>query len=77
MERTFRAKRMLDRVEQEGLTDHLDKGMTELIWKLDGKKGNDYNWESFVNGSPLVWIPAEALPDEDFTGTYVALCDCD
>lgn len=47
--------------------------MIALIKKLDGKVGNDYNWESFVRDNPLVWIPA----DEDQNGTYVALCDCD
>lgn len=77
MKRTFRAEKMLERVKNEGLEYMLDDEMITLIHKLDGKVGQDYNWESFVKGNDVVWIPAEALPDEDFDGTYVALCDCD
>ena len=77
MERVFRAEKMLKRVHDEGLEEYLDDGIVELIHKLDGKVGQDYNWESFINDNPLVWISGDALPDEDFEGTYVALCDCD
>lgn len=73
MIRVFRAQKMLDRIKREGLENELDDEMLALIKKLDGKKGNDYNWESFVNDKPLVWIEA----DEDQDGTYVALCDCE
>ena len=77
MERVFRADKMLKRVKDEGLEHLLDDGVIALIHKLDGKIGQDYNWELFVNDNPLVWIPADALPDDDFDGTYVALCDCE
>lgn len=73
MIRTFRAEKMLARVKREGLDHLLDDETVALIRKLDGKTGNDYNWESFVHGNDLVWIEA----DEDQNGTYVALCDCD
>lgn len=73
MERIFRAEKMLARIKRENLEHLLDDETLDLIKKLDGKVGNDYNWESFVHDKPLVWIPA----DEDQKGTYVALCDCD
>lgn len=73
MERTFRAEKMFARVKKENLEHFLDAEMVELIKKLDGKKGDDRNWESVLNDNPLVWIPA----DDDHNGTYVALCDCD
>lgn len=65
---------MIDRVTKEGHAFLLDKeGVMELIRKLDGKTGTDYNWESVTKGVEVVWIPA----DEEQGGTYVALCDCD
>lgn len=70
---TFRAEKMLKRVKAEGLEHLLDDQMIALIWKLDGKEGNDFNWESMVKGNDLVWIPE----DVDHEGTYVARCDCD
>lgn len=73
MERIFRAKKMLDRLEKEGRMSEVTAEDRKLIEILDGKVGNDYNWESFVNDNPVVWIEA----DEDQNGTYVALCDCD
>lgn len=73
MERTFRAKKMLERIKAEGKQDMLDEGTVEFIKMLDGKVGNDYNYRSFVYGEPLVWIEK----DEDQDGTYVALCDCE
>lgn len=74
MLRTFRAEKMLKRIEKNSeAMKYLDDEMRELILKLDGKQGNDYNWESVVMGNPLVWIEA----DEDTSGTYVALVDCD
>ena len=69
MERTFRADKMLARVEKQGLTHLLDDGLIAEIKKMDGHKGNDYNWASVVRNEPLVWM-------EEFN-TYVALCDCD
>lgn len=70
---TFRAEKMLKRVKKEGLEHLLDAEMMELIKKLDGKQGNDFNWESMVKGNDLVWIPE----DDDHEGTYVARCDCE
>lgn len=72
----FSADAMLKRVKAEGKEALLDDGVLELIGKLDGKIGSDYNWDSFVYGRDVVWIPGEQLPDEDFDGTYVARCDC-
>ena len=73
MERVFRAQKMLDRVKKEGKENLLDQQTIDFIWSLDGEIGNDYNWESFVNGNDMVWIPANDKHD----GTYVALCDCE
>lgn len=73
----FSAEKMLARVKDEGLEHMLDDDVIELINKLDGKVGNDYNWEAFVKGHDVVWIPGDQLPDEDFAGTYVARCDCE
>ena len=73
MERTFRMQKMLDRLEREGRSHEIQPEDFELMKKLDGKKGNDYNWRSFVYGEDLVWIEA----DEDQDGAYVALCDCE
>lgn len=71
MNRIFRAEKMIARVTKEGMADLLDAETLEKIYKLDGKIGNDYNWESFVKGSDLVWIPK----DEDTEGAYVARVD--
>ena len=73
MERTFRAEKMIARIKREGKQNMLDKETLNFIKLLDGKKGNDYNYRSFVYDEPLVWIEA----DSDQEGTYVALCDCD
>lgn len=73
MERTFRAEKMFARIKRENREHLLDEETVNLIKTLDGKVGNDYNWQSFVYDEALVWIPA----DDDQEGTYVALCDCD
>lgn len=73
MERTFRMQKMLDRLEREGRSHEIEPEDIELMKKLDGKTGNDYNFQSFVYGYDVVWIE----PDEDQDGAYVALCDCD
>lgn len=73
MERIFRAEKMLARIKKEGREHLLDAESLELMKKLDGKKGDDRNWESFVKDEPLVWIPA----GDDHDGAYVALCDCE
>ena len=73
MERTFRAEKMFARIKRENLEHLLDDEMVELIKKLDGKKGDDRNWESVLKDNPLVLIPA----DDDHDATYVALCDCE
>lgn len=64
---------MLKRLEREGRLNEATKEDYELMWFLDGKQGNDYNWMSVVGGEPLVYIPKEG----DFEGTYVRLEDCD
>jgi len=73
MMRIFRMKKMLDRLEMEGRMGEVEPEDIELMKKLDGKEGNDYNWASFVNGEPLVWIEK----GDGNPGAYVALCDCD
>ena len=71
MNRIFRAEKMIARVTKEGKAHLLDAKTLEKIHKLDGKIGSDYNWESYVNGKDLIWIPK----DEDTAGAYVALVD--
>lgn len=73
MIRIFRAEKMLTRLEREGRMNEVTKEDLDLIHFLDGKEGNDYNWQSVVNDEPLVWIEK----DGDFNGVYVALVDCD
>ena len=73
MIRTFRAEKMLTRLEREGRMNEVTKEDLDLIQFLDGKEGTDFNWESFVNDRPLVWIEKEG----DFNGAYVCLEDCD
>lgn len=70
---TFRAEKMLKRVKKEGLEHLLDEKTLELIKKIDGKEGNDFNWQSIVHGEDVVWIPK----GDDHEGIYVARCDCD
>ena len=79
MQRTFRAEKMIARLTEEGRMNEVGDSDMALIKFLDGKKGNGYNWESFVNGNPLVWISAsdEKFEGKKFDGAYVALCDCD
>ena len=73
MIRTFRMKKMLDRLEAEGRMNEVQTEDLELMKKLDGKQGSDYNWASVVRREPLVWIEK----GEENPGAYVALCDCD
>lgn len=79
MERTFRANKMLARLEKEGRIDEVRDEDRAFMEFLDGRKGNDYNWESFVNDNPLVWIEGtdEEFEGRKFTGAYVALADCE
>ena len=79
MNRTFRAEKMLKRLEREGMMGEVRESDMALIHFLDGKVGNDYNWESFVHDNPLVWIEGtdEMFEGKKFEGAYVALCDCD
>ncbi len=72
MDMRFSAEAMLKRVKAEGKEDLLDAEVLDLIHKLDGRIGNDYNWNSFVHGEDVVWIPE----DGDCPGAYVARCDC-
>lgn len=75
MLRTFRAKKMIDRIERNPeLLGYLDSETREFILSLDGKQGNDYNYMSFVRGEPLVWIELEGHTDG---GVYVNEADCD
>lgn len=69
MLKTFRMKKMLDRLKREGRMNEVTEEDIEMMKKLDGKVGNDYNWESVVNGVPLVWIEEGE--------TYVNIADCD
>lgn len=73
MLRTFRAEKMLKRLEKEGRMHEVDAETLDFIKLLDGKQANDYNWQSFVYDEPLCWIE----PDEDQDGTYVNANDCD
>ena len=73
MVRVFRMKKMLDRLEREGRMNEVEPEDLELMKKLDGKEGSDYNYRSFVYDEPLVWI-AEG---EGNPGAYVNVCDCD
>ena len=74
MERTFRMSKMLARLEKEGRMGEVTPEDLDLMKKLDGKVGNDYNWQSFVNNLPLVWIEkCEEVP----SGAYVNVEDCD
>ena len=73
MERTFRAKKMIERVKKEGLGHMLDKETLDFINLLDGEVGNDYNYASFVHDKPVVWIEA----NDKHEGVYVNLSDCD
>ena len=72
MEMIFKAQKMIDRIKREGRENLLDEDTIKFIWKLDGKRGNDYNWQSFVHGDDVVWIEK----DEEQNGAYVARCDC-
>ncbi len=75
MLRTFRAKKMIDRIEKNPeLVKYLDSETREFILSLDGKQGNDYNWMSVVRDEPLVWIELEGHKDG---GVYVNEADCD
>lgn len=72
MRMVFSAEKMLKRLEEEGRMNEVRKEDRELMEKLDGKVGNDYNWESFVHDKNLVWI--EKGPDNP--GAYVCREDC-
>ena len=74
MLRTFRKSKMLARLEREGRMAEVTPEDLDLMTRLDGKQGNDYNWASFVQDMPLVWIEAgKDVPK----GAYVCLEDCD
>jgi len=73
MKRVFHMQKMLDRLEREGRMNEVEPEDIELMKKLDGKEGTDYNYCSFVYGEPLVWIEK----GDENPGAYVALCDCD
>ena len=72
MQMVFHAKMMMDRLEREGRINEVRPEDRELMAKLDGKIGTDYNWNSFVYGDNVVWI-AEG-PDNP--GAYVCREDC-
>ena len=73
MNMRFSKEKMLARLTKEGRMHMVEPEDLALMDKLDGKIGNDYNWESFVNGNNLVWIPAD---DELEEGAYVCRADC-
>ncbi len=68
MEKTFRAEKMLKRIQEEGRGYMLDKETVAKIKSLDGMRGDDYNFASIVRGENVVLL-------ED--GTYVNAADCD
>ena len=68
MQKTFRAEKMLKRVQEEGRGYMLDKETVAKIKALDGMTGNDYNWRAVVYNENVVLL-------ED--GTYVNGADCD
>ena len=73
MKRTFKKQKMIDRLTNEGRINELTTEDYKLMDLLDGKEGTDYNWESFVNDRPLVWIFAKEI---EGGGAYVGLQDC-
>jgi len=70
---TFRAKKMIDRIEREGRGDLLDPETLAFINSLDGEPANDYNWQSVTHGEPVALIGAT----EKHEATYVNVVDCD
>ena len=68
MQKTFRAEKMLKRVQEEGHGYMLDKETVEQIKALDGMTGSDYNWRSVVYHENMVLLE---------NGTYVNGADCD
>lgn len=72
MERTFRKAKMLARLEKEGRMNEVTQADLDLMTELDGLKGSDYNWRSFVYGDNLVWIERDGK-----NGAYVCAEDCD
>ena len=68
MEKTFRAEKMLKRIQEEGRGYMLDNETVAKIKSLDGMRGNDYNWRAVVYNENVVLL-------ED--GTYVNAADCD
>lgn len=74
MERTFRMSKMLARLEKEGRMHEVTDEDIALMKQLDGRVGNDYNWQSFVYDDPVVWIEKGNGLEH---GAYVALADCE
>lgn len=78
MTKTFRAKKMLDRLEREGRMHEVRPEDYALMMFLDGKEGSDYNYQSFVHDQPLVWIAGGGdFEGKPFKGAYVNTEDCD
>lgn len=77
VERTFRAEKVIARAKREGLEELLTDDIMKEIRLIDGCKGYEKNWLSVVEDKPLVYIPPDAVDDDSFEGTYVAICDCD
>lgn len=73
MERTFRKQKMIDRLTREGRINEVTREDYELMDKLDGCVGNDYNYRSVVFDDPIVWIEET----DEHPGAYVCLQDCD
>lgn len=73
MLRTFKAQKMLDRLERQGLMSEVDAKTKKLILSLDGMEANDYCWANYVDDKPLAWIePNDVVPE----GIYVCIEDC-
>lgn len=74
MKKVFRMDKMIARLKAEGRIHMVDDDAYAMMKKLDGKVGDDYNWQSVVRDEPLVWIAPQDGLDE---GAYVNVVDCD
>lgn len=70
---TFRASKMLSRLEREGRLNEVDDKHREMMNLLDGEPANTYNWRSQVYGEPLALIAGNDRHPE----MYVNVADCD
>ena len=64
---TFKANKMMKRINGEGRGALLDDKTVSYIRSLDGLTGNTYNWRSQVFGEHVVLLE---------NGVYVNVDDC-